>query len=214
MSDASSKTVVVIGAGGHAKVVISTLQAAGYVVTDVFDDNHAKWGASVLNVPVSGGLSEMAQSGLRRAVIAIGDNHIRERLAREINMEWVSVSHPQSYVHSSVKLGEGSVVFAGAIIQPDTVVGAHAIINTAATIDHDCALGDFVHLAPGVRLAGGVQVARGAFLGAGTVVIPSRRIGEWAVVGAGGVVVKDILDGVTAVGIPARPLTLTSKEKL
>lgn len=214
MSVAGSKSVVVIGAGGHAKVVISTLQAAGYVVTGVFDDDVDKWGASVLNVPVSGGLSDLTRAGRRKAVIAIGDNRVRERLAREINMEWVAVAHPQSYVHDSVKLGEGSVVFAGAIIQPDTVVGAHAIVNTGATVDHDCVIDDFVHLAPGVRLAGGVQVARGAFLGIGTLVIPSRRVGEWAVVGAGGVVVKDIPGGVTAVGIPARPLKQTSEEKI
>src|ERR1044072_1062785 len=134
----SDKAVAVIGAGGHAKVVISTLQAAGYIVTDVFDDDPAKQGTSVLNVPVRGRLSEMAQADRRAAVIAVGSNRIRETLASEIEMEWLTVVHPQSYVHASVRLGEGSVVFAGAIIQPDTVTGAHAIINTKATIDDDC----------------------------------------------------------------------------
>jgi sugar O-acyltransferase (sialic acid O-acetyltransferase NeuD family) len=147
-------------------------------------------------------------------VIAIGDNRIRQKLAGEIDMEWLTVVHPQSYVHSSVKLGEGSVVFAGAIIQPGAVIGAHAIINTGATVDHDCMVGDFVHLAPGVRLAGGVEIAEGAFLGIGAVVIPSRRVGEWAVIGAGGVVVKDITGGVTAVGVPAMPSPRSSKGKI
>lgn len=214
MSAAGSKSVVVIGAGGHAKVVISTLQAAGYIVTDVFDDNADRWGTSVLGVPVSGGLSHLTRAGQRKAVIAIGDNRVREKLAGEIDMDWITVAHPNTYIHPSVKIGEGSVVFAGAVIQPDTVVGAHSIINTAATVDHDCVIDDFVHLAPGVRLAGAVRVARGAFLGVGTVVIPSRRVGEWAIVGAGGVVVKDIPDGVTAVGVPASALKKNSKEKI
>jgi sugar O-acyltransferase (sialic acid O-acetyltransferase NeuD family) len=214
MTASISQSVAVIGAGGHAKVVISTLQAAGYIVTSVFDDDPARLGTSVMNVPVRGRVAELAQAGRRMAVIAIGDNRVREKLAREINMEWVTAVHPQSYVDSSVRLGEGSVVFAGAIIQPDTVIGAHAIINTGAIVDHDCVLGDFVHLAPGVRLAGGVQIARGAFLGIGAAVVPYRRVGEWAIVGAGGVVIRDIPDGVTAVGVPARSLLPASKGKL
>ena len=114
--------------------------------------------------------------------------------------------HPAAWVDLSVELGPGAVVFAGAVIQPRTVVGAHAIVNTAASIDHDCRIGRFAHLAPGVHLAGTVTVGDGAFLGIGTVAIPGVTIGEWTQVGAGAAVVRDLPARVRAVGVPARPL--------
>jgi sugar O-acyltransferase (sialic acid O-acetyltransferase NeuD family) len=207
MSDACHKTVAVIGAGGHAKVVISTLQDAGYRVAAVFDDNQKMWGTSLLGVRVQGAISELDGGLYPAAVIAIGSNSVRERLSQQIKqVEWISAIHPQAYVHPSVKVGEGTVIFAGAIIQPDTSVGAHVIVNTGATVDHDCLLGDYVHLAPGVHLAGGVQVGLGAFFGIGSVIIPGQRVGSWATIGAGGAVINNIPDGVTAVGIPALPV--------
>jgi UDP-perosamine 4-acetyltransferase len=98
------------------------------------------------------------------------------------------------------------VVFAGAIIQPDAVLGRHAIINTSASIDHDCAIGDFVHLAPGTRLAGNVAIDEGAFLGIGAVAIPGVRVGAWTTVGAGAAIVDTLAAGIVAAGVPARPL--------
>jgi sugar O-acyltransferase (sialic acid O-acetyltransferase NeuD family) len=187
------------------------LQAAGYQIDAVFDDDQEKWNTTVLGIAVRGPVAELANANCRRAVLAIGDNATREKLAGQIqkrmkNLEWVAVVHPRAYLHPSVQLGEGSVVFAGAIIQPDTIVGAHAIVNTAASIDHDCVLDDYVHIAPGVRLAGGVQIGRGSFLGIGAVVIPDRNIGQQVTIGAGAVVVRDIADHVTAIGVPATPL--------
>jgi sugar O-acyltransferase, sialic acid O-acetyltransferase NeuD family len=206
-----SDAVAVLGAGGHAKVVIATLQAAGFTVAAVFDDDETKRGSALLGVEVQGTLAELADSSYRHAVIAVGSNATRMRLAERLQsqlqtVEWVTVVHPQTYVHPSVKLGVGTVVFAGAVVQPDALIGAHAIINTGATIDHDCLIGDFVHIAPGTHLAGDVRIDRGAFIGIGATVIPSRSIGEWATVGAGATVVSDIPAGVTAVGVPARVL--------
>ena len=92
------------------------------------------------------------------------------------------------------------------VVQPDAVIGDHVIVNTGATIDHDCTIGDYAHLAPGVHLSGSVHVGEGAFLGIGSVVIPGVKIGRWSTLGAGAVAIRDLADGVTAVGVPARVL--------
>jgi sugar O-acyltransferase (sialic acid O-acetyltransferase NeuD family) len=198
--------VAVIGAGGHAKVVISTLRAAGHTVGGVFDDDPRKTGISLLGVKVLGLTSDIVNTDYRAAVIAIGDNVTRRNLAQRIKVaEWITLVHPAAWVDPTVKLGQGTVVFAAAVIQPDTIVGDHVIINTGSTVDHDCVVGDFAHVAPGVHLAGETQLGEGALLGIGVVVKPCCRIGEWAIVGAGGVVVKDVPASVTAVGVPAVP---------
>lgn len=199
--------VYVFGAGGHAKVVVSTLLAAKVPVDGIFDDDERKQGCTILGVQVIGTIAEAKGLPPQTGVIGIGDNRVRKRIAEEFaRWEWLSLVHPKAYVHSSVRLGPGTVVLAGAIIQPDTHLGSHVIVNTGATLDHDCVIQDFVHIAPGVHLAGSVWVEEGALVGAGAVAIPGVRIGAWAIVGAGGVVVRDIPPYVVAVGVPARPV--------
>lgn len=205
MSSTASMPVVVLGAGGHAKVVISTLQAMDRPIFAALDDNEERWGTAILGVPVQGPMEAVLGLPNVVAVIAIGDNAVRRRLAQRFDgVEWTTVVHPRAYVHASVRLGQGTVVFAGAIIQPDVVIGEHAIINTGATVDHDCSLGAFTHVAPGANLAGGVTVGDGVLLGVGSSVIPGRTIGEWTRVGAGGAVIHNLPAHVTAVGVPAR----------
>lgn len=196
--------VVVMGAGGHAKVVISTLQAAGHTVVAAYADDEARWGCEILGVPVRGPLAAAGEAGVASGVIAIGCNETRKKVARVVNLRWLTVVHPAAWVAPDAQLGEGTVVLAGAIVQPGCVVGRHVIINTAATIDHDCVIKDCAHIAPGVHLAGNVRVGEGAFLGIGCTAIPSRKIGAWTIVGAGAVVVRDLGDGVIAYGVPAR----------
>lgn len=202
--------VVVIGAGGHGKVVVATLQAAGLEPSLVLDDAPALWGGAVLGVEIAGPTAELHRLGARRAVLAVGGNRARGDLAADLaaggDVDWVTAVHPAAIVHPTVGLGPGTVVFAGAVLQPDTAIGAHAIVNTAASIDHDCRLGDLVHVAPGVRLAGGVEVGEGALLGIGCNVLPGLRIGAWATIGAGATVTGDVGDGWTVVGTPARRL--------
>ena len=193
----------VLGAGGHAKVVIATLEEAGHEVVAVWDDDAARWGTHVLGVPVAGAVAEAPMT--TPTVIGIGDNRARAAVASARALPWLTVVHPRAWVHRSVTLGAGTVVFAGVMIQPDAVLGAHVIVNTAASVDHDCRLGDHVHLAPGVRLCGNVWLGDGALLGVGAVARPGARVGAWATVGAGGVVIQPVPDGATVVGIPARP---------
>ncbi len=199
----------VLGAGGHAKVVLSTAFASGLFVDGLFDDDPQKQGIEILGIKVKGTIADALKKGPAKGVLAIGDNKTRRALAQRFQCqgwEWLTLVHPKAYVHQSVRLGPGTVVFAGAVIQPDTLIGAHAIVNTAATIDHDCTVGDFVHIAPGVRLAGGVVIEEGAFVGIGSVVLPKVRIGAWSIVGAGAVVKEDLPPYVVAAGVPAKVL--------
>lgn len=199
--------VAVIGAGGHAKVVISTLQADRHTVRSILDDNPDLWGHSVMGIPVLGAVSLLEDTETTAAIVAIGDNTARQQVvALYKHVNWVTAVHPQAYVHPSVGLGPGTVVMAGAVVQVGVAVGRHCIVNTGATVDHDCTLGDFAHIAPGVHLAGRVHVGTGAMLGISSCAIPGVRVGDWASVGAGGVVIRDIPARCTVVGVPARVL--------
>ena len=197
--------VYVIGAGGHGKVVVAALQASHTNVIGILDDRDATWGGSICGVPVQGPSSLLADVPDAEAFLAIGDNYVRRTLSeRFTSVRWITVIHPTACVHSSVRVGAGTLVCAGAVIQPDTTIGAHVIVNTSATVDHDCTLGDFVHIAPGAHLAGGVMIGTATLLGIGSSVIPCRSIGSDTVIGAGSIVVDDIPSGVAAWGVPAR----------
>jgi sugar O-acyltransferase (sialic acid O-acetyltransferase NeuD family) len=199
--------LTILGAGGHAKVVTAAALASGHEVLACVDDDPSTWGTSVLGVTVTGPTSRVAQSGAGLLVTAIGSNAARRTLAQGLAAaEWVSIVHPFSWVHASVTIGAGTVVFAAAVVQPDARIGVHVIVNTAASVDHDCAIGDYAHLAPGVHIAGRVRVGTGAFLGVGAAVMPGVTIGEWAIVGAGAVVTRDVPAGATVVGVPARAI--------
>ncbi len=197
--------VYLYGAGGHARVVLSVLEALGLPIGGLFDDSPAR--SDVAGYPVLGPFRAGRVESGGSLVLAIGSNEARRHLAEKLEAQvaWAdALVHPAAIVHPGVALGAGTVVFAGGILQPGTVVGRHAIINTAATVDHDGRLGDFAHLAPGVHLAGDVHVGEGGFLGVGAGVVPGCRIGAWSIVGAGGVVTRDLPERVTAVGVPTR----------
>lgn len=197
--------IIVVGAGGHAKVVIATVRAAGGEVVAAYDDDQARWGQQILGVPIKGPISRDAIADAP-AIIAIGNNRARRSVSEKLDAEWIAVRHPNAVVHASVSVGPGTVVFAGAVVQPDATLGAHVIINTAASVDHDCIVGDFVHVSAGTRLCGGVTVDEGVLLGCGAKVIPNVEIGAWSAVGAGAVCVVDVLRSTTVVGVPARSI--------
>jgi sugar O-acyltransferase (sialic acid O-acetyltransferase NeuD family) len=200
-----TRGVIVIGGGGHAKVVIATAVAAGWTIDAVADDDPARWGQRLLGYEITGSAGVRLGDGGATCVIAIGDNAVRRRLASTARCRFATIVHPAAVVHESVQLGAGSVVFAGAVIQPDTRIGGHAIVNTGASIDHDCIVGEAVHVAPGARLAGAVELGDEVFVGMGAVVIPQIRVGARTVVGAGAAVVGDLPAETVAVGVPARP---------
>jgi sugar O-acyltransferase (sialic acid O-acetyltransferase NeuD family) len=195
--------VHVIGAGGHAKVLVATLEAAGHRVVGLYDDREATWGNTVLGRPILGPPASLRGEDVR-AVIGVGDNRARARLAEDLRLDWVTIVHPAATVHPSVVLGKGSVVFAGAVIQPDARLGEHVIVNTSASVDHDCVLGSYVHVAPGAHLCGAVKIGEGALFGVGASAIPCVEIGAWSIVGGGAACVRAVPDEVVVMGVPAR----------
>ncbi|WP_462325618.1 acetyltransferase [Desulfoplanes sp.] len=197
--------IYIIGASGHGKVIASTIIAAGFTPAGFFDDNSELHGSTFFGLPVLGGHKEFATLVNPLAIIGIGDGKIRQKIInRYTGGTWHSVVHPSVCMDASATIGQGSVVFAGAVIQPDVTINQHCIINTGATIDHDCMIGDFAHICPGVNLAGNVTVGKGAWVGIGSQIIQGVSIGEGSIIGAGATVINDIPPHVMAVGTPAR----------
>ncbi|MRR52631.1 MAG: acetyltransferase [Rhodocyclaceae bacterium] len=196
--------VLIIGAGGHAKVVIDALEQAGHTIAGVVDEKAA---TSVLGgYPVFAGPALPDADGF---IVAIGDNAARrDRFEHygSLLLTPATVVHPAAVIADSATIGPGSVVFAGAIVNSDAVIGENVILNTGCTIDHDCSVEAHAHIGPGANLCGNVMVGEGALVGVGACAIPGAKIGSWSVVGAGSVVVDRVKSGVTAVGAPARQL--------
>jgi UDP-perosamine 4-acetyltransferase len=202
------KGILVIGAGGHAKVCIELLQAMEETV-DFCIGNHESQDFC-LSIPVIKGdenLFSLRQQGYEKVFIAIGANHLRKKLANtaiDLGFDLVNAISPQALISPSAQLGKGVAVMAGAIINAESQIQDLAIINTGASVDHDCQIGASVHVAPQCALAGEVQIGEASFLGIGTKVIPGICIGKNVMIAAGGVVISNIPDNVTARGIPAK----------
>jgi sugar O-acyltransferase (sialic acid O-acetyltransferase NeuD family) len=192
---------ILIGGGGHARVVVDCLQELGTPVLGLFDPKFS--GQSLYDVLQMGEYDPQFEPEAL-ALIAIGDNQIRKRLAPTINHTFGNVTHQSVVISKRVQLGSGNMILHGAIIQAQTVIGDHVIINTGARVDHDCLVSSYVHLAPGVILCGNVTVGEGALIGAGATVIPGKKIGAWSTVGAGAVVIADVPDYAVVVGTPGR----------
>ena len=202
---------VILGAGGHAKVIIDILRENNGV--DLQGSvSREPVGYRVSGVPVIGGedaLPRLLADGVGHIFVALGDNALRARMiehVRSLGFTLLRAVSRHAILSPSAVVGEGAAVMPGVVINADTTIGDGAIVNTGATVDHDCTIGPMSHIGPGSNLAGGVQVGTGTFLGTGSRVIPRIRIGEWSVMGAGAVVVKDMPDKVVAAGVPARIL--------
>lgn len=200
-------SILILGAGGHGKVVADILLLQGLSVIGFLDDNPALWKTKVLGLPVLGKIETYHDYPSDGLIFGIGNNQLRQKIIQQFGIEanrWITAVHPRAIVAASVHIGCGTVIAAGGVINPDTIIGKHAIINTAATVDHDCTIGDYAHIAPGTHLAGGTAIGIGALMGVGSVTIPCRSVGDWAVVGAGSTVIHNIPANVMAKGTPAR----------
>ncbi len=198
--------IYIVGAGGHGKVAVRAAQARGYDVVAVFDDNPELIGRVLCGVPVVGAVSSIAAHPERPTLIAVGDNMRRMSIAAKVDFPPFTLAHPASVVDSTVRLGRGVLVLAGAVIQVDATIGDHVIVNDNATVEHDCVVEAGAHVSCNACLAGGAKVGVGSLIGAGAVVLPRVQVGDYATVGAGAVVTSDVPNHVTVVGNPARIL--------
>lgn len=198
-----SLTAVLLGAGGHAKVVLSLAQSAGWSVAAVCDPELARLGHAlwrrlrVLGDDAALGRLDPANTVLLNGVGQTIGGSARQRLFEEWlsrGFRFPSLVHPSASVDPSASLAEGAQVMAGAVIQADSSVGANTLINTRASVDHDVVIGAHAHIAPGATLCGGVRVDDGAFVGAGATVVPGRHVGRAAFLAAGALLSHDLPD--------------------
>jgi sugar O-acyltransferase (sialic acid O-acetyltransferase NeuD family) len=208
--------LLLLGAGGHARVVAETALATGRFSRIAFLDDRCSGPAQLpdqLGWPVIGPFAAALDPQVRQqfpaALVAIGNAAVRLQWLPRLGAAGYLlpvVIHPTAWMSPSAQIGIGSVVFAQAAIQAQAVIGSGAILNTGCSVDHDAQLGDGVHICPGARLAGEVQVGDRSWIGIGASVTQQILIGADVTVGAGAAVVRDLPDGVTAVGVPARVL--------
>lgn len=195
MSD--TPNITLYGAGGHCKVVMDILDANGLKASKVVDDNPN--GPTFMGITLS-----LPTDNYDKVIITIGNCQIRKKIADKIKVnKFITVIHPFSCVSTSSSIGNGTVVMQGCIIQSGTFIGNHCIINTKASVDHDCKIADFVHVASGATLCGNAEVGECSWIGAGAVVKQGIKIGSNCMVGAGAVVIRDIPDNAVVVGNPA-----------
>ncbi len=209
-----TQPVIIIGAGGHAKVVIETLQRSSVGILGATDADPNRHGQAVLGVPVLGGDdvilahepgSVCLANGIGSTTDTSSRRNIFERF-KDQGYSFITLIHPAAIVAEDVQIGEGSQVMAGAVVQPGTRIGNNCIINTRASIDHDCTIGDHVHIAPGAVLSGGVVAENGVHVGTGAAVIHDMRIGQQSIIGAGAAVVQSVGANEIVTGVPAKAI--------
>ena len=203
-----SEKVIVIGAGGHGKVVADIIQKSGDTVLGFLDDKEGL-SATFVGFPVLGAVEAYKKYCHKaRFIIAIGNAAIREQIANKLaDVDWYTAVHPKAVISDlDVHIGKGTAIMANAVVNAGSVIGAHCIVNTGAVVEHDNMIGDFAHVSVGAKLAGTVRIGKATWIGIGATVSNNLTICENCMVGAGTVVVRDILHPGTYVGCPAQKL--------
>ena len=202
-----TEPISIIGAGGHGLVIASIICALANesYVEGIYDDSVEAQGKMMFGKVVKDTATLREQC---LAVVAIGNNYAREEVVKKFQgyVRWATLIHPTAWISKDVELGKGSVVCAGAIVQPGVMIGSHVILNTGCRIDHHCKIADFSHIAPSCTLCGNVNIHEKCFIGASSVVRQGIVISSEVTVGCGGAVVKNIPRGCTVVGVPATPI--------
>lgn len=204
--------VIILGAGGHAKVLINTLFLLQRRILGITEADKQKHGGCLSEVPIIGDDEAIMKYKSNEIELANGIGSVdlpKRRMeiyqkCKEQNYKFASIVHPSAMVMNDIQLGEGVQIMAGAIIQPGCSIGDNVIINTGAVIDHDCAIGDHAHVATGAVISGGVQIGAMTHIGTAATIIQGIKIGPESIIGAGAVVIEDIPKNVMAAGIPAK----------
>ena len=201
-----SKKLILIGASGHGKVVADIAIKKGYEILGFLDDNPEV--KDVMGFPVLGKVADAEQFiGNTEMCVTIGNAQIRSRIMTELlgkGAMFPVLIHPNAVIGMNVELGAGTVVMAGAVINPCVIIGKGCIVNTCASVDHDCVLEDYVHVSVGARIAGTVHMGMNTWIGAGATVKNNVNVCGDCMIGAGAVAVKDIEEVGTYIGVPAR----------
>jgi UDP-perosamine 4-acetyltransferase len=203
--------VIIIGAGGHARVLISVLKTKGMDILGITDITSDKVVDHINGISVLGQDDIILQYApdsilLVNGIGSVGSTVRRETVYKKFKQHgysFASVIHLSAVIMDEVQLGEGVQIMAGAIVQPGCLIGNNSIINTGAIIDHDCVIGDHAHVAPGAVLSGGVHIGSSAHIGTSATVIQGSKIGQRVIVGAGAVVINDIPANAKVTGVPA-----------
>ena len=203
--------LIILGAGDHAKVVIATVEAeAKYKIIGLLDDDELKHETTWYGHQVLGGSDQLARlrdQGVSKAVVAVGDNVGRAKLAHlavKTGFELPTVIHPTAVILKGSVIGEGAVILANAYVGADSKIGSNVLLSVGALVAHDCVIGSWCQLCPGARLGGHVRVGDYSLIGMGASVLPGLTVGPQAVIGANAAVISDVPDSATAVGVPAR----------
>lgn len=198
----------ILGAGGHAKVVIEIAELLRYKIVEVFDqDRNVK---TILEYPVNHNFQKLSEH--QNIFLGLGSNKSRKENLGKFLENPINLIHPSAVISNRVVMGFDNVMMAGSIVNSSTKIGNHCIVNTGASVDHDCVIEDYVHISPRVAVAGNVKVMEGAHLGIGSCVKQNITIGRWSIVGAGAVVVDDVPDYTVVVGNPAKPIKTVTVE--
>jgi sugar O-acyltransferase (sialic acid O-acetyltransferase NeuD family) len=203
--------LLILGAGGHGRVVAETAIAAGLTVAGFLDEDASLLRQRPLGLPVLGNTETLEHTNTNANALGLGVGRNSTRLAllqRFASSRWSlpRIIHPRAWLSPSAVVGPATVVMANASVQTACQLGAAVIINTNASVDHDCVLADGVHVSPGAHLAGNVTVGEGTHIGIGASVIEGIRIGANCLIAAGAVVVRDVPDGQRVAGVPAHPM--------
>lgn len=199
-----------IGAGGHAMVIIDSIQSNGGKVLGLFDKDISK--GYLLNIPIYYWENRKLNND-DCIVISIGNNTIRKRVALDCQPQnFGRAIHPSANISEYAEINTGTVVMSGVSINAGASVGKHVIINTNSSIDHECIIEDYVHVSPNATLCGNVKVGEGAHIGAGATIIPGVQIGKWATIGAGAVIINNVPDFATVVGNPGKIIKINKYE--
>lgn len=202
--------VVLIGAGAHAKVIADMLlQMKRYEIVGLIDSKLKDGFMGLSIIGDDNYLKELYDVGVQKAFISIGSNRVRREVfykAQKLGFEMINIISSSAVISSYVEMGQGIAIMPGVVVNAFTKIGDGCILNTNSSVDHDGDIGKFVHIAPGSAVAGSVSIGENTFCGVGSKIIDKIDIGKNVVIGAGGVVTMDINDGLTVVGVPAKPI--------
>lgn len=198
------KNVIIIGAGGHAKVITDIIVKCGDSVVGFLDSIRTE--ANFLGYPILGKEADWKSYSDCYFIIAIGNSKVREKIYKNLKTaKWYTAIHPNASISSiGAKIGFGTVIMSNAVINTDTIIGKHCIINSSSTVEHDNNLSDFVHVSVGAKLAGHVTVGKHTWIGVGSTIINDISVCDNCMIGAGAVVIRNIKKSGTYVGVPAK----------